>query len=170
VQTGDEGVAHEQPAPPRTEIGNLDTQLEYVAFHPAGEIFGGTFLDGGDANELAKKVVAIEFDERVEIHQDHCNAGDEHDFIGKVVNRTSRWRAPPDDAGDGAKHKLSPDSSDDGSDARPLASVDVNFANIAKEGGRKIHQHETHLMDGAAEVLAGEAMGAFVEEPQATKQ
>ena len=107
---------------------------------PAGKICRGAFLEIGLSDQFAKHVVAVEFDKRIQVQHGHANASDHHDLVRQVVRDHARRGRPPDDRAHKANDQVTPDPGDDGGDPLPLAAVNPDLGNIAKEAGRKIHQ------------------------------
>ena len=86
------------------------------------------------------------------------------------MGRSPDGCAPPENRRCGTEHQLNPDAGDGGRDALPLAGIDVDLGDIHEKARFQVVEQESHLVNCAAEMLAGETVGGFVEEAQETKQ
>ena len=92
-------IKHEKRHPPTGNHGNIDGQAKDIVLNPANEEGRGALFDIWDAHPFGEKVVAVEFDEGIEIDDDYGYAGNENDLVTEIVNPLARLGVGPHEDG-----------------------------------------------------------------------
>ena len=135
-----------------------------MALNPADEKCSGALFEIGNAHPFSEKVVAVQLDEGIEIDDDHGQPGEQNELVTELVDPLPRLCVRPYHDGHTAKHHLDPYSGDDGGHALQPAGRDPGFGDVYIECGRQVKKHQTHAVDFAPVVLAGESMSALMNE------
>ncbi len=85
VEAGRKGVEGEERQTALWDYRHFHGKAKNAALKPPGKKRCRTLLQVRQADALGKEVVAVEFDERVEIDEDEGDAGEQDDLIGKVM-------------------------------------------------------------------------------------
>ena len=69
-----------------------------MVLNPADEKCVERSLRSGTRSHSAKKVVAVQLDQGIEIDDDHGNPGEENELVAEVVNPFTRLGIDPNDS------------------------------------------------------------------------
>src|SRR6202041_280849 len=100
---------------------------------------------------------------RIEVEERALNAAEEHHFIGDIIEHGSYAGEIPEHAGEPAYDELDPDAGEDDPLALGAAFEEEDVRGVRIKGGSEIDEQETHLVNIAAEMFAGEAVAELMD-------
>lgn len=142
--------------------GVAGADAEEVMFADVSELAVGEMGEVGNAEEIAKDVIAVEAEQGVEIEDEGADAGDEHEVVGHAMDKAGAG-AGPDDGGDGGDEEFDEHAGEADEDALP-ASAEAPARGDVHVGHRgEDHEEDAEGMDLTAIAAAGEGVAEFVE-------
>ena len=161
---GRQGAIDQEDAPfPLVGRRFRQIQTEHPGFDQPGEMASGALPQVGNLEIVAQGIVAIQRDQRIQVHQDRGEPADENRGKRHLRHQGARVGRPPDDGRDAGEYQLNPGTGCGNPEPGAQLRKGPGVIDVAEERRLEIDQHCTDLVHFAAEILAGEAMTQLVD-------
>src|SRR5271156_3068159 len=133
-----------------------------VLLHPGSQVAERFFAQVVDFEELRQRIVAVGFDERVQVQERALNAAQQHHFVKKVIRQRTRCGEMPDQCSQAADHQFNPNAREDDPLTRSSGLEQKNVRGIGKKCRSEIDKQKTHLMDLTAKMFTSKPVTKLV--------
>src|ERR1700735_841155 len=141
-----------------------------VLLHPGAQVAERLFTQVIDFEELREGIVAVGFDERVQVQERALNSAEQHHFVKKVVRQRAGCGEMPDQCCQPADYQFYPNAREDDPLTRSTGLEQKDVRCVSEKCGSEVNEQKAHLMDLTAKVLAGETVAKFVYSAQTQKE